>query len=108
MSATATLIETLTPSRKGQEIAVYRLSTPLMGYKFAGSKPWTYVIVSAVTHAYGTVRPMPETYIFGASCDGNAWTIADYTELPGSFCGGMSHGEALLDAGYFIVCPTNI
>lgn len=103
MAATATLIETLTPMRDGQHLAVYRLSEPLKAYEFDGAKPWTYVIVSAIPYAYdGRLVKTPETYIFGASNDGNAWTIADFTELPGSFSGGMSHAEALLDAGYFI------
>lgn len=52
-----------------------------------------YVITSAVDVPYTG----PETYVFAASHDGE---IVDWTELPGSYRGGLSAEEAITGAGY--------
>ncbi|MDQ0241245.1 hypothetical protein [Arthrobacter bambusae] len=63
----------------------YKLSEPLSGNE--------YVIVSAVNALYSG----PETYIFGATEDGE---VADWLELHGSYRGGLDHAAALSGAGY--------
>jgi len=76
---------------------VFELSEPLDGHK--------NVIVSATRVPYSG----PETYIFGAAklekTDkfGNDWETADWGELDGSYRGGLSHAQALENAGYEIV-----
>lgn len=71
----------------------YTLTPPLSGY--------SVVIVSAAAATYTG----PETYIFGArgSAEDDGWEVADWTELEGSYRGGLDHAEALSDAGYEIV-----
>ncbi len=64
---------------------LYKLSPPLKGYDF--------VVVSATT----VPNQGPETYIFPSEPDGQP---AHWTELPGSFRGGLDHDKALRDAGY--------
>jgi hypothetical protein len=67
---------------------LYALSEPLDGH--------SHVIVSANIVPYSG----PETYIFGASTDGE---IDDWCELDGSFRGGMDHEKALSNAGYEVI-----
>ena len=50
-----------------------------------------YVVVSA-TYAFG-----PETYIFPADENGE---VTSYSELDGSYQGGLNHEQALNNAGY--------
>lgn len=78
--------------------SLYELSEPVeYGWSDKGPKPTTsYVIVSA-THALYTE---PETYIFPANQEGE---ILDWSELDGSYRGGLSHDEALKDAGFTII-----
>jgi hypothetical protein len=76
--------------------ALYRLSPPLLQDSWHDDESGTayeYVAVSA------TIAPFsgPETYIFGASEDGE---VLDWGELHGSYKGGLSHEEALNRAGY--------
>lgn len=74
------------------DASVYELSEPLDGFSL--------VIVSA-THAYVTG---PETYIFGATVESLEQNSAeDYSELEGSYRGGLSHRAALLGAGYEVL-----
>lgn len=71
---------------------LYELSEPIG----AGDGESTrYVIVSAI------VMPLtgPETYIFPADKDGE---VKHFTELGGSYRGGVSHETALKDAGFSI------
>lgn len=56
-------------------------------------KKYDYVIVSAIVAPYSG----PETYIFGATKDGE---IANWSELNGSFRGALDHEQALKNAGY--------
>ena len=86
---TATLVRTIAPAVPGASQALYSLSEPLDGH--------STVVVSAIPAPFDTGRP--ETYIFGADESGG---IVDWSELPGSFRGGMSHSEALSGAGYTI------
>lgn len=55
-----------------------------------------FVVVSAVCAMFTG----PETYIFEADAGGD---ITSWTELPGSFRGGLDHAEALRGYGYEIV-----
>lgn len=55
-----------------------------------------FVVVSAVCAMFTG----PETYIFEADAGGG---ITSWTELPGSFRGGLDHAEALRSYGYEIV-----
>ena len=51
------------------------------------------MIVSSVVAIFSG----PETYIFGAKEDGEP---ADFSELEGSYRGGLDHKKALKNAGY--------
>lgn len=57
-----------------------------------------WVIVSAVV-AWGE----PETYIFPAKKAGDSFEIASWSELKGSFRGGLDHEAALVGAGYVVI-----
>jgi len=73
---------------------VFELDPPLEGNQ--------YVCVSANSmEIVSSFDILPETYIFPCTIDG---TITDWGELQGSYKGGMSHAQALLNAGYEIVC----
>lgn len=52
-----------------------------------------FLVVSAVVAPFSG----PETYIFSATEEGGA---TDFTELEGSFRGGLDHRQALRNAGY--------
>lgn len=67
---------------------VFRMSPPLDGHE--------HVIVSAAN----ALLSGPETYIFGCDKDGR---VVDWSELDGSFKGGLSHDQALRNAGYVAV-----
>jgi len=56
-------------------------------------KTTSYVVVSAVVAPF----PGPETYIFPASEDGG---VLNWSELEGSFRGGLDHVKALGRAGF--------
>jgi hypothetical protein len=66
---------------------LYSLSKPLSGFP--------HVVVSAVGSAFDT--GMSETYIFGASSEGE---VLEWGELPGSARGEFDHHAALNRAGY--------
>jgi hypothetical protein len=51
-----------------------------------------FVVVSAICNEFGT-----ETYIFESNCSG---VVADWSELQGSYKGGMDHATALRGLGY--------
>ena len=60
-----------------------------------------HVVVSAV-NAFAGISELvglggPETFIFAADGEGN---ITSWTELPGSFKGGLDHRAALEGAGW--------
>ena len=69
--------------------ALYKLDPPLEDYD---GKPREFVVVSAVTTYSG-----PETYLFPANESGK---IVDWGEMGGSYRGGLSHQQALENAGY--------
>lgn len=79
---------------------LYRVEPPVRyGYNYATQthKGTTeFVVVSAATVMFSG----PETYIFAAD---EAGKVIDWTELGGSFKGGLDHEEALDNAGYTIV-----
>lgn len=64
---------------------LYRMEPPHEGAE--------YVVVSAVIAPFSG----PETYIFAADADGE---VTSWSEMDGSFRGGLSHTEALSGAGY--------
>jgi hypothetical protein len=56
---------------------------------------YNYVVVSATIAPYSGA----ETYIFGADAEGK---VLSWSELDGSYRGGLDHEEALRNAGYQI------
>lgn len=74
----------------------YRLIPPLLHEdhypREAEVSSVDYVVVSASNRA-----SVPETYIFEADVRGE---IVSWSELPGSFRGGLDHDAALRRAGY--------
>lgn len=95
---TATLVRANLPGFQG-DASLYRMDPPLAGYSFDDEAPaprYEYVIASAARVPYSGA----ETYLFGADADGK---VVEWTELPGSQKGTMSHADALVDAGYTVV-----
>lgn len=90
---TAKLIKDNLPRFNGHA-ALYELDPPIKG---ENDKTHKRVIVSA---AYAMFTGQ-ETCIFPAKDD--AEKIENWGELEGSFSGGMSHAEALKNAGYAII-----
>lgn len=91
--------------REDADVAVYHCDPPMPWTDWTGDEDVLcyadLVIVSAVPFV-GTDGP--ETYIFAArKADSGGIEIASWTELPGSFRGGMDHAEALRGAGYEVV-----
>lgn len=84
----ATRIKNLPRPTASESASLYQLDPPLEGHEF--------VVVSAVN----VPSSGPETYIFGADKEGR---IVDWSELDGSFRGGLDHVAALENAGYEIV-----
>lgn len=75
------------------EAYLYRLSHPV---RHGDDRTLTeFVIVSAVVALYSG----PETFIFAADKDGE---VLSWTELDGSYRGGLSHEIALEGAGYSV------
>lgn len=62
---------------------------------------WTHVIVSAAVVPFSGA----ETYVFGAMLDHGKWTVSSFSELAGSYRGGLDHEHALELAGYLISIP---
>ncbi len=81
------------PTTKGSA-NLYRLSQPVeFGWDDDGGLPKTrYIIISALVTANGQ-----ETYIFPASRFGD---MLDTVEMKGSYRGGLSHKQAILNAGW--------
>lgn len=99
MTAIATRTATLIKKLDGfsGDARLYRVS-PAMSSEAWGDDPaeqYEYVVVSAVVARFSG----PETYIFGADESGS---VASWSELPGSFRGGLCHSTALENAGYDI------
>lgn len=70
---------------------IYRISKAIRAYPpLEGNK---YVIVSATIALFSG----HETLIFAADKNG---AIKNWTDLPGSFRGGLDHEQALKNAGY--------
>jgi hypothetical protein len=87
----------LGPVNKGAQGVqrLYRLNPVMLGWDGDAHE---YVVVSAVQTILG-----PETYVFAADESG---VITKWTELDGSYRGGLSHEEALRNAGYEVVTET--
>ena len=95
---TATFVKTLDNFQGNARL--YKLSEPLAQDRRwwneseeDESPSYNYVVVSAANVPYSG----PETYIFGATKDGE---VLDWGELPGSFRGSRDHQAALIGAGY--------
>lgn len=85
---------------------LYRLNPPMPTYDpdnewETPSEPAEYVVVSGTVVMYSG----RETYIFAANADGR---IVDWSELDGSFRGGIDHERALRGAGYTVVQAAEI
>ena len=97
---TATFIKTLSKNFQGNA-RLYKLSEPLAQDRWwnesesEDTPSYNYVVVSAANVPYSG----PETYIFGATKDGD---VLDWGELPGSFRGSRDHQAALVGAGYTV------
>ena len=96
----ATLVKDLGLSPAGAHWRLYRLTPPLASDEWSDGGPYEYVVVSAVVVEYSGA----ETYIFGAN---EAGEVVDWSELPGSFHGGLNHEAALTGAGY-VVAPSEV
>lgn len=94
ITKTAQFIKDLNGTQK-----LYRLNPPLSDMQWDDGKKiekaYEYVVVSATHVAFSG----PKTYILGSEKDGK---ILCWTELPGSFQGGIDHEMALENAGYTI------
>ena len=75
--------------------ALYRLSEPLGNGWDDDGPTYEYVVVSAAVAMFTGA----ETYIFGSNETGE---VVSWSELDGSYRGGMSHSAALAQAGYDI------
>ena len=76
--------------------SLYRLDPPLRAHSWDDDEEvpaYEYVVVSAANVIFSG----PETYIFGANEKGE---VVDWAELPGSYKGGLSIADALMDVGY--------
>jgi hypothetical protein len=98
---TAQLVRHLTGSFTG-DAALYKLDPPMKLTKYdyetfeeVADGETALVIVSAATVMFSG----PETYIFPATESGE---VAGWSELTGSYRGGLSHEEALAGAGYVL------
>jgi len=87
-----TLIENNLPGFRGNA-QLWKLSEPIAENNKA---KYEYVIVSAAEVPFSG----PETYIFGSDKLGQ---ISSWSELAGSYRGGMDHRKAIEGAGYTIV-----
>jgi hypothetical protein len=91
MSITATFIKDL--NGFSGHASLYKLSEPV-GYGWDGEKGKTeFVVVSAANVMFSG----NETYIFPADEKGE---VTDWGEMPGSYRGGLSHEEAISNAGW--------
>ena len=74
---------------------LYKMLPPLVATDYDDKTVETheFVIVSAAVAMFSG----PETYIFPATEDGEA---KNYSEMEGSYRGGLDHAEALRGAGY--------
>lgn len=81
---TATLLNAKLEGFNGHA-ALYECAPPLEGHK--------YVVASAVVTTYSG----PETYLFPANGQGK---ITNWSELSGSYRGGLDHAQAFENAGY--------
>lgn len=82
---------------------LYRLDPPMGGLLYQHE----YVVVSATDMAHinsfvmnKALHQPPETFIFPATPEGE---IENFSELDGSYRGGLDHEQALANAGYELV-----
>lgn len=96
---TATFIRDLTGADSVTKASLYKLDPPIdCGGLFDDGEPdtSTYVRVSAANVPFGG----PETYIFASDDQG---AVTNWSELEGSYKGGLDHVAALAGAGYEVV-----
>lgn len=74
---------------------LFKLSPPLKTIEWDDDteKEYEYVVVSATNAMFSG----PETYIFPANEEGE---VVNWSELDGSYKGGLDHVQALRGAGY--------
>lgn len=91
---TATLVRDLPRSNSGAEQKLWLLSAPIeVPVDCIPRRKTTHVVTSAV-HAFPTG---PETYIF---CADECGEVVCWTELDGSYRGGLDHLRAIHGAGW--------
>lgn len=90
MSITATFVKDLTDFTG--EAKLWKLSEEIA---YDDGEKTEHVITSATDAMFSG----PETYIFLATPEGE---VISYSELPGSFRGGLNHHEAISGAGWRI------
>lgn len=88
MTITATLVRRI--EHWTGDARLYKLSEPVPCWD---DKTTEYVVVSATTAPFGG----PETYVFAADAEGK---VTDWSEMSGSFRGGLNHGEAIRNSGW--------
>ena len=103
---TATQVPMKSKTDFRSDARVYKLDPPLVGWDNIAemNMEHEYVVVSAATGYPSTVEVAAnlghETYIFASDKDGN---ITSWTELEGSYEGGLDHARALAGAGYDVL-----
>ncbi len=83
---------------------IFMVDPPLEGHEFvcvsaAGMHEINDILKTQIPSMY-LPQMEPETYIFPCTPEGN---VTSWGELEGSYRGGLSHAQALLNAGYEIV-----
>ena len=79
---------------------VFLMSPPLDGHEFVYVSASTMKGMNVILAGYAGPQLEPETYIFPCDVSGE---VTSWGELDGSYRGGLSHAQALKNAGYEIV-----
>ena len=99
MKKTARLITTLKPNDVGAVWKIYEVDPPVHVDDDPEEAATKYVVASAANVMYSG----PEVYLFPAEKHGDIWEVIDWTELDGSYRGGLDHATAIEGAGYEVV-----
>lgn len=96
--------------RSDVDARIFKVEPPLEGYDFVRVSATDMSDTKRIMKKYNSYNQsdydclQPETYIFGCNCSGD---IISWAELDGSYRGGMSHAQALQNAGYEIVSSSD-
>jgi len=91
--------------KKGRDQRVFMMDPPHQGHEFVmvsarNFDEFNARFQSGATSYLSFDSMSDETYIFGCDSKGE---VVSWRELEGSYKGGMSHAQALANAGYTIV-----